>query len=216
MPAATNRKSKATALAKILVRSGLILFGLGAALLILIYLPVLREEGRYELQKARSRIMGSLSPIQEELTPVDPSFGIVIPKLGANARIIANVDPFNGAEYQRALTKGVAHAKGTSLPGQDGNIFLFSHSSVDFYRATQFNSVFYLLTKMEIRDTIDLYYEGSRYSYSVTAKHIVSASDIQYLDAMGKGRKTLTLMTCWPPGTTLKRLIVIAEHRVDE
>lgn len=195
MPAATKRRSK-------LVDLGLILFGLGVGILFLIYLPVAQEEVRFAI---RPRVA---------LAPIDTTFGIVIPKLGANARIIENVDPFNGKEYQRALTRGVAHAKGTNVPGQNGTIFLFSHSSVDFYRAAQFNSIFYLIHKLEKGDTIELYYKGEKYAYEVTEKKRVKANAVEYLSPPTLGQ-TLTLMTCWPPGTTLERLLVFAQ-RVDE
>lgn len=155
-----------------------------------------------------------LTPVLQpkEITPVDTEFGIVIPKIGANAKVIANVDPYDSRVYQRALTQGVAHAKGTGLPGQAGNIFLFSHSSVNFYEASRYNSVFYLLTKLEEGDGIELWYNGTKYAYVVMKKTVVPPTSVEYLKPLEPGRETVTLMTCWPPGTTYKRLLVIAER----
>lgn len=147
---------------------------------------------------------------KQEIIPVDENFGIVIPKINANAKVIANVDPYNSTKYQQALTKGVAHALGTSFPGQPGNVFIFAHSSVDFFNAIRFNSVFYLLDKLEKGDEILLYYNKEQFKYQVTDKKIVAASKVNYLTESGD-TKTVTLMTCWPPGTTMKRLIVIGE-----
>ncbi len=179
---------------------------LGALLILgLTFYPILREELGYQIRTATS---AAGKPIG--ITPIDTDFGIVIPKLGANARIIANVDPYNSRVYQAALARGVAHARGTVYPGTPGSIFLFSHSSVDFYRATQFNSVFYLIDKLETGDDIELYYQNQKYLYKVTGKKIVEASAVSYLSGGGNG-KTLILMTCWPPGTSLKRLLVFAE-----
>lgn len=143
-------------------------------------------------------------------SPVDENFGIIIPKIRANSKIIANVDPYNEKEYQVALTKGVAHAKGTAFPGQTGNVFIFSHSSENFYEALRYNSIFYLLNKMEKGDEIGIYYKKNKIPYKVVEKKIVDANDVSYLKKNSK-KHTLTLMTCWPPGTTLKRLLVIAE-----
>ncbi len=56
---------------------------------------------------------------------------IIIPKIGAQSGIVSEVDPYNKAEYLKALSGGVAHAKGTALPGELVNIFLFAHSSVE-------------------------------------------------------------------------------------
>lgn len=143
-------------------------------------------------------------------SPVDEQFGIVIPKIGANSKVIAGVDPFKESEYQVALTRGVAHAKGTALPGEPGNTFIFSHSSANFYESVRFNSVFYLLSKLEKGDELYLFYKGIRYKYHVTDKKMADPSEISYLNKKTTD-KTLTLMTCWPPGTTLKRLIILGE-----
>lgn len=185
----------------------LIYFGaflLICALLILMgtFYPVLREEVKYVVET--SRIEGP-----QEITPVNTDFAIVIPKIGANAPVIPNVDPLNSYEYQYKLTKGVAHAEGTRLPNQKGNMFLFAHSAGNFYDAGKYNAVFYLLTKLEKDDEVRIYYKGESSEYRVVNKKIVEADAVQYLNT-SRG-DTLTLMTCWPPGTTLKRLIVTAE-----
>jgi sortase A len=144
------------------------------------------------------------------LKPADPSFSIIIPKIGANSAVVANVDPHDSREYQRALTKGVAHAKGSVFPGQIGNTFLFSHSSVNVYDANRYNSVFYLLRKLNEDDVFYLIYQGEIYQYRVSETKIVEADDVKYLDANTQ-KNQATLMTCWPPGTTLQRLLVIGD-----
>lgn len=144
------------------------------------------------------------------LKPVYTDFGLVIPKIRANSKVIANVNPYREEIYQKALTLGVAHAEGTALPGKIGNTFIFAHSSGDWFTANRFNSVFYLLNKLEKNDEIDIYYQKQKYVYKVIEKKIVTPSEIDYLTKKG-AKRTITLMTCWPPGTTLKRLIVIGE-----
>ncbi len=188
---------------KYLLGIGLILF----AVLILggTYIPLLQQEINYRLGKY------SLTQDIKETKPLDTDFGIIIPKIGANSRVVKNVDPFNSQEYQVALTKGVAHARGSSLPGQPGNIFLFSHSSADFLNATKYNSIFYLLSKLEKDDIIKLYYAGKELDYLVQDKKIVEPGAIEYLKGDSKD-ETLTLMTCWPPGTAIKRLVILAEE----
>ena len=185
-------------LSSALVKVGWLSLTLGFGLLIFIYWPVAKVEVNYRVGTS-----------QVELQPVDTDFGIVIPKIGANAKVIAKVDPYNSLVYQRALTQGVAHAKTSSLPGQPGNVFIFSHSSVNFYEASRYNSIFYLLNKLEPGDEIRLYYQGQPIIYRVSETKIVSSSAVNYLQA-GTGESSLTLMTCWPAGTTYKRLLVIA------
>ena len=190
----------------ILFMAGRMLVGCSLLILLLSYGPFLREELGYTVRHARKIERTTV------ITPVSYDFGIVIPKIGANARIIPDVDPFDSTVYQRALTRGVAHAKGSGLPGQGKNTFLFSHSSVDFYNALRYNSVFYLLTKLETGDTIDIYYRNIRYTYSVVDIRKVANSAVQYLYTVPQ-TETVTLMTCWPPGTSYQRLLVIAKRQ---
>jgi LPXTG-site transpeptidase (sortase) family protein len=180
--------------------AGFSLIAVSMILFIYIFAPVANQEINYALHKPKST----------EIKPIDTDFGIVISKINANAKIIAQVDPYNSNIYQVALTKGVAQAKGTAFPDQTGNMFLFSHSSVNLFDAARYNSVFFLLTKLGKNDKIDIYYKKIKYEYEVKETKIIDPKEVSYLNASTK-TKTLTLMTCWPPGTTLKRLLIIAE-----
>lgn len=197
--------------------TGLIYFGISLIFLsllifILTFFPIIKEEIKYAGT-------GFVRKTPTMIQPVDKDFGIIIPKILANAKVVANVDPYDSKAYQAALTKGVAHAAGTAFPGHAGNTFIFAHSSVDWYIANRYNSVFYLLHKLEKGDEIDMYYKGKKFVYKVTDKKYVEASDVSYLNSSYSGlinqtptdTSTLTLMTCWPPGTTLKRLIIQAK-----
>jgi len=197
--ATSQKRTRRLASALVIAGSGLI----ATSLVIFLYTfyPVVGAEVAYSVRQ-------NLPP--KSITPVDEAFGIVIPKLGANARIIPNVNPYDSSVYQQALTQGVAHATGTVFPGRVGNVFLFSHSSVNFYEANRYNSIFYLLYKLEIGDEINLYYKGEKFVYRVTEKKTVNPKDVSYLTGQTT-KKVVTLMTCWPPGTTTKRLLVIAE-----
>ena len=195
--------TKSTNLANLLLLSGGLFLLSSLSILAVTYLPLAKQEVIYELKQK------SAKP-EIEVTPVNTDFGLVIRKIGANAAVIANVDPFNSREYQTALSRGIAHAKGTAFPDQPGNVFLFSHSSADFLTATRYNSVFYLLDKLIPGDQVELYYQRKKYIYDLTKKVIASPEEISYLTG-DSNKQTLTLMTCWPPGTSLKRLIWQAE-----
>jgi len=163
--------------------------------------PVVKAELNFQINKSK--------PLPTDIIPIDKDFSIIIPKINANAKVIKNVDPSNSREYQRALTQGVAHAKNSALPGEIGNTFIFAHSAGNWYEANQYNAVFYLLNKLTSGDEVDVYYQGQRYVYQVSESKIISANDTKYMEKPTLSPK-LTLMTCWPPGTTLKRLIIIA------
>ncbi len=195
----------------IFITLGSVAVVVGLAILGSIFYPLIGDELSYLFHRPDKNAMVAIGTIQGKKTiqPIDTGFGIVIPKIGANAQVVPNLDPYNSLEYQQALTKGIAHARGSANPGDIGNVFLFSHSSSNLFEANRYNSIFYLLTKLDKGDTIDLFYKGAKFTYTVTDKKIVDAGAVGYLTKPTLGKK-VTLMTCWPPGTNLKPLIIRA------
>lgn len=156
--------------------------------------------------------------VQEEAARygVSPHFSVVIPSIDAKSDIVANVNAGDSVEYERALKEGVAHARGTYFPGQGENIFLFSHSTDSPYNYAQYNAVFYLLSKVEVRtensegDKIVVYFSDKKYVYEVESVHVVDPDDTSWF-TKDFGGERLILQTCTPPGTVWKRLIVVAK-----
>lgn len=177
------------------------LIGISLYLLVRIFADPVKQELHY---------VTTTKAASTTLAPPNTNFAIVIDKIGAAAAIIPDVNPYDSRVYQTALMRGVAQAAGTKLPGQGGNIFLFAHSSADLLTAERYNSIFYLAHHLVIGDHIEIWYRNSLYTYAVADKKIVAPTDTSYLTAKTSGEQ-LTLMTCWPPGTTLRRLIIIAK-----
>lgn len=134
---------------------------------------------------------------------------LTIPKIHAQAKIIEQVDPRNETEYMQALKKGVAQAKGTSLPGQPGTSFIFAHSSGAPWDMTYMNTIFLRLGELKKGDTIIIERNGITYHYKVREKKEVMPTELQYLQP--NNRTQLILQTCTPIGTSLKRLLVFAD-----
>ncbi|MBI4136515.1 sortase [Candidatus Roizmanbacteria bacterium] len=145
-----------------------------------------------------------------KLGPVNTDYALVIPKIGVNSPVVPNVDPANKTEYQLALKQGAAHAKGTSLPDQEGSKYIFAHSTDNFWNIANYNAIFYLLKDLEPEDQIYIVYNGTLYPYKVSEKRVVNADDTYYLKPNNLDNR-LILQTCWPPGTTWKRMLVFAE-----
>ena len=198
---------------------GFFLVIVGLSLIILIYGPVIKEELRflsdqlgqvqYSLEADPSFPQKGIKPI----FPVDRDFGIVIPKINLNAKIFPEIDSTNPEEYLPILRKGVAQAQGSAYPNQpDGNLFLFGHSTDAFYNVGRYNAVFHLIGKLNMDEEVVIFYQGDKYLYKVIDKKVVAPEGIApYLEKY-QGEKILTLQTCYPPGTTLKRLLVIAKE----
>jgi len=150
-----------------------------------------------------------VAPDGTQIVPVDTDFSIIIPKIGVNAMVIPKVDPAKPAVYNSALKKGVAHAATSFFPNEQGTVYLFSHSTNYEWFVRDLNAIFYLVKNLEADDLIVLIYQGNRYTYKITDKKEASAREVSYL--VPSARRNLILQTCWPPGTTFKRLLVFAD-----
>jgi len=182
------------------------------------YGPVIREEASYSISnkstnevKLKIAEAEKVADIQKQADywGVGSYYSLVVPKIGAASNVIANVDPVNENEYNDALLKGVAHAAGTYFPGQGGNVFLFSHSTDSPLNVGEYNAVFYLLRKLEKGDLIIVFFADKKYEYRVSEVIATSADDVSYLNEKTNSER-LVLQTCDPPGTTWRRLLVIA------
>lgn len=155
----------------------------------------------------------ALSPQIETIETPAPErgeFSLIVPAIGATSKVIVNVDPFIDAEYSKALKAGVAHAKGTGLPGEGSRIYLFAHSTNSLLNVDEYNAVFYQLRKLARGDEI-IVFTDKKYVYEVTETKVVAATDTSWIQ---KGsEEELVLQTCDPPGTTWRRLLVIAKPK---
>ncbi len=144
------------------------------------------------------------------LDPIDQNFSVIIPKIDVNAPVVENISTSKEKEYMDALRKGVAHAIGTPVPGENGNIFLFAHSSLNFWKLGPYATVFNLLNKLEKGDIVVLYYKGNVYEYSVFSHEVVPGWNTDPFDADYEN-SVVTLVTCDPPGTTINRRVIKAK-----
>ena len=142
---------------------------------------------------------------------------IVIPRINQNIPIIrVSSEALNNrdwdlleSEMQEALKGGVVHYPGTGLPGQGTNTVITGHSSYFPWDPGRFKDVFALLHQVEEGDKIVTYYQQKKYIYEVKEIKIILPDQLDVLSQTSKER--LTLITCTPVGTNLKRLVVIAE-----
>ena len=144
------------------------------------------------------------------IVPVSTDFGIVIEKIGVNAPIVPDVDTTSHEAYMEAMRHGVAHAKDTAKPNEVGNVYLFAHSTLNFWEYGEYATVFTTLRQLDPGDKVVVFYKGERYDYRVAEKEIVPGFDVRPL-TRSSSRRLLTLQTCDPPGTTWRRLVIVAE-----
>lgn len=137
-------------------------------------------------------------------------FSVKIPKLNIkNGTVETNSFNMNPDKY-------IGHYAGTALPGEVGNVFIYGHSVMPFFfNESNYKTIFSNLHKLENNDVIEVSYAGKSYKYKVFEKVILTPEEVKPLETVTPAylnEKTISLMTCTPPGTTLKRLIVAAKQ----
>ncbi len=181
--------------------------------------PIMLVESEYQYHKALNNTF-HVNNLQALVVPKfnidfstskNKNYGMTIPKLYMDEPIIFNVDPQNRPAYMAALKHGIAQAAGTNLPGYPGLGYYFAHSS-SAESVSQYNAVFYLLGKLEKGDEVDIWRDGERYQYTVYDTKITTPEDVSFLQPPTDDSEIIVLQTCWPPGTTLKRLLVFAKR----
>jgi LPXTG-site transpeptidase (sortase) family protein len=168
-----------------------------------------------KLDENKTAVLPASKPAEENLprdwAVPDINYSLYIPKINAISRVIPNVDAGDPKIYLPALKTGVAEALGLSHPGQAGTTYLFAHSVGTRWDFARYNAVFYLLEKLEIGDRVEIVYSNKLYRYEMAEREILAASDTKYLVPQTMAEK-LVLATCYPPGTTWKRLVVVAKR----
>jgi LPXTG-site transpeptidase (sortase) family protein len=103
------------------------------------------------------------------------------------------------------------HYPGTSLPGLAGNVVVFGHSSLPLlYSPKNPYTVFNPLTKVKIGDEITANFTGVDFRYRVSQIRQVKPEITDYL-TQHYDTHQLTLVTCVPLGTYLRRLVITSD-----
>ena len=148
-----------------------------------------------------------------DTTAVSPDPLLIIPKINVQVPVVWNTKPDHNSQM-KAMENGVAWfgiPGANSKPGQIGNTVVSGHSSNDFFETGDYKFVFAPLEKLQKDDTIEVHYQGTRYTYVVTKKEVVLPTQVDKL-IYHTDKPVLTLITCTPLGTALKRLLVTAEQ----
>ena len=198
---------------------GVGIFLLAGALLPIIYYQLLESPKFYALinPSPSSFVLGEEIPAQDytkvsdwfpnapRLSPLPSKitdYTLSIPKLG-----IKNAKVKIGGED---LKKSLVQYSGTALPGQFGNTVIFGHSVLpQFYNPKNYITIFSTLPTLKVGNEIFVDFDGILYKYQVEQMYEINPSDISLLEQRYDG-SYLSLITCVPPGTKLRRLVVLA------
>ncbi len=131
------------------------------------------------------------------------SYTISIPKINIENAMVSTDDT--------DLAKHLVNWQGTSIPGKNGNAVILGHSTLpQLFNAKDYKTIFANVYKLRDGDNIYTIINGITYTYAIFKIVVVDPSDTSALE-QDYNNAYLTLVTCTPPGTTWKRLIVKAK-----
>lgn len=129
-------------------------------------------------------------------------FTISIPKLRIDHAVVRS--------DHTDLKQSLIQYPGTALPGNLGNTVIFGHSVLpQFFNPLNYLTIFSTLHTLKPGDTLEITADGATYNYKISQMYETSPTDLSPLAQSYDGRY-LTLITCTPPGTYLRRLIIKA------
>ncbi len=179
-------------------------------------------------QVIAAHIIAYMSPgdnSSNTITALDPTLTIathdspylMIPKLNVEVPVVFG-SKTDVASMNIAMGNGVANfsvAGASAKPGEIGNFVISGHSAGNVYQNTNYKFIFSGLPRLVDGDLIYMDYEGKRYVYKMIGHTIVNPTDVKVLAQIARehpDKPLITLLTCYPLGTSRQRYIVYAEQ----
>jgi LPXTG-site transpeptidase (sortase) family protein len=160
-----------------------------------------KKEQIYTYQRTtnlRSNNVEEVELFDGELPPPPGQNLLFIPKIGVRA----SIEEGNSVSV---LEKGIWHRPKTGNPAAGGNTVFVAHR----FLYTSGPNTFYHLDKLAPGDRFAVWWEGTRYEYTVESEGEVrpSATEIE----LPTSDNRVTLWTCTPLFTAKNRLVVVAK-----
>jgi LPXTG-site transpeptidase (sortase) family protein len=128
-----------------------------------------------------------------------------IPKIGVLAPLI--VADSKEKDLEAKLNRGGVIFPDSALPGQSGQTIILGHSAPPNWPKIKYDWVFSRLNELEEKDEIKVYFNNREYNYYVKNKIFLEKDEEIPNYSIDPGN-TLLLISCWPPGKNLKRIVV--------
>lgn len=139
---------------------------------------------------------------QKTGNPKIQSYTISIPKLKLQNAVVSTINT--------DLTKNLVNYDGTAIPPDKGNAVIFGHSTLpQLFDEKNYKTIFSTLYKLQVGDEIMIFIGNVTYKYKIENIIVVDPENTTVLE-QDYDDSFLTLITCTPPGTIWKRLIVKA------
>ena len=190
-----------------------LIFGLGMGSLVLLILlfGFFNERFIAPLITPSKHVSSTPIIVDPSALSVDPNPKVIIPKINIETPVIYDQASIEESAVQASLENGTLHYATTPNPGEMGNAVIFGHSSSNIFNTGKYKFAFVLLSRLEKGDLFYLTKDGKRYVYQVYKKEVVEPTNLSVLNTAEKPA-TATLITCDPPGSSIRRLVIVGEQ----
>lgn len=135
-------------------------------------------------------------------TPRVASYTISIPSIKIANASVSTMD--------NDLAIHLVHYAGTAIPPENGTAVIFGHSTLpQLFNEKDYKTIFANAYKLKIGDEIRVTLGEFTYMYKIFATTVVDPTDESVFEQHADNAY-LTIVTCTPPGTTWKRLLIKA------
>jgi sortase A len=136
-------------------------------------------------------------------TPSVKMYTLSIPTLEITDAEVTTID--------NNLKQHLVNYAGTAIPPEKGNAVIYGHSTLpQLFNTHDYTAIFATLHTIKTGDVIEVTVNNVTYTYRIFQITVVDANDTSVL-SQDFSDSYLTLITCTPPGTIWKRLIVKAK-----
>jgi sortase A len=141
-----------------------------------------------------------------EKNTIIPSYTISIPKIKINGAVVSTADS--------DLTKHLVQYNVDSIPPLHGNTIIFGHSTLpQLFDENNYKTILANAYELEVGDEIFANIGDIKYKYTIQNISVVEPTDTSVL-AQDLRDSYITIITCTPPGTIWKRLIIKAKLNI--
>jgi sortase A len=140
------------------------------------------------------------SYLEAKNAPQISNYTVSIPKI--------NIESAKISTMGRDLASYMVQINTGTTPPQKGNAVVYGHSTLpQLFNPKDYKTILANAYKLEVGDDIIVNASDKNYKYKVISVRVVEPEDTSVLAQDFSGRY-LTFITCTPPGTTWKRLII--------
>lgn len=159
----------------------------------------------------------SISEAPIAIAPVHPSTAsnagqadiIMIPEINITAPLVTPAAGTGAVKLKKMLDDGAVVYPDSALFGMMGQTIVLGHSAPPNWPNIKHDTIFSRIAELSFGSKIMAVHHDKTYTYSVVESRIIDkGGDIP---KFARTDNVLVLVTCWPPGRDLKRMVVQAD-----